>query len=135
MADIVDRKTRSRMMSGIRGKHTKPEVAVRSFLHRRGLRFRLHDSSLPGKPDLVLPKYRAVVHVHGCFWHRHRRCRLAYTPASNRAFWVTKLEGNAERDRRVDRKLRGLGWKSITIWECEVDNQNALERLVNRIRT
>ena len=122
------------MMSGIRSKHTKPEVSVRSFLHRRGLRFRLHAHNLPGKPDVVLPKYRAVVHVHGCFWHRHRRCRFAYTPTSNRSFWVTKLEGNVERDKRIDRALRGLGWKPITIWECEVDNVNLLQNLVNRIR-
>lgn len=134
MTDIVDRRTRSRMMSGIRGKNTKPELAVRSFLHQRGLRFRLHSRNLPGRPDLVLPKYRTVVHVHGCFWHRHPRCRFAYMPASNRTFWTNKLTGNAERDRRNDRELRHLGWNPITIWECEVGSERALERLANRIR-
>ncbi len=134
MADIVDRKTRSRMMSGIRGKNTKPELVVRSFLHRSGLRFRLHGRNLPGKPDLVFPKYRAVVHVHGCFWHRHRGCRYAYMPSSNRSFWMEKLTGNAKRDRRIDQQLHGLGWKPITIWECEVGNERALERLADRIR-
>lgn len=134
MTDIVDRRTRSRMMSGIRGKNTKPELAVRSFLHRRGLRFRLHARHLPGRPDLVLPRYRTVVHVHGCFWHRHSRCRFAYMPASNRKFWENKLAGNAERDRRNDRELRRLGWRSITIWECEVTSVRALERLVTRIQ-
>lgn len=121
-------------MSGIRGKHTKPELRVRSFLHLQGLRFRLHDRKLPGKPDIVLPKYGTVVHVHGCFWHRHRRCRFAYSPASNRAFWTQKLEGNAERDMRINRELRSLGWRPFTIWECEVGSERALECLADRIR-
>lgn len=123
------------MMSGIRSKNTKPELLVRSFLHRSGLRFRLHGRNLPGKPDLVFPKYRTVVHVHGCFWHRHRGCRYAYMPSSNRTFWVEKLTGNAKRDRHNDRRLLDLGWTPITIWECEAGKEDALQRLVNRIRT
>jgi DNA mismatch endonuclease (patch repair protein) len=134
VADIVDRQTRSRMMAGIRGKHTKPELAVRRFLHRIGFRFRLHDRNLPGKPDLVFPKYRAVVHVHGCFWHQHAGCRFAYTPASNRDFWQTKLRQNVARDAKNDRALHELGWRSITVWECEVADSRALENLSKMIR-
>jgi DNA mismatch endonuclease (patch repair protein) len=118
--DIVTPETRSRMMSGIRGRDTKPELAVRQFLHSRGFRYRLHARELPGRPDIVLPRYRTVVFVHGCFWHRHEGCRLAYTPKSHRKFWLTKLEGNAERDVRVQRQLRDLGWRVETVWECEV---------------
>src|SRR5690348_13819912 len=105
MADIVDKETRSRMMSGIRGKNTKPEMIVRSFLHRAGLRFRLY-AKLPGKPDLAFPKFRTVVFVHGCFWHRHKRCRFATTPASNSAFWQEKFEANMRRDMLVKKELR-----------------------------
>lgn len=122
------------MMAGIRGKHTKPELAVRRFLHRMGFRFRLHGRNLPGKPDLVFPKYCAVVHVHGCFWHQHAGCRFAYTPASNREFWQTKLRQNVERDAKNDRALHELGWRSITVWECEVADSRALESLSKRIR-
>src|SRR5688572_25930517 len=100
MADVVDKATRSRMMSGIRGKNTRPEILVRSFLHRAGLRFRLHSNALPGKPDLVFPRHRAAVFVHGCFWHQHQDCRFATQPATNRAFWQKKLEGNVARDAR-----------------------------------
>ena len=99
MTDVVDRATRSRMMSGIRGRDTKPEKQVRSFLHRAGLRFRLH-ASLPGKPDLVFPKHGAVVFVHGCFWHRHAGCRYATTPSSNVDFWQAKFDANVARDKR-----------------------------------
>src|SRR5687768_13703745 len=99
------------MMSGIRGKNTKPELFVRQELHRRGFRFRLHVGSLPGKPDIVLPKYRAVVEVRGCFWHQHSGCRFAYMPKSNRAFWKRKLRSNSERDLVNDRALRSLGWR------------------------
>jgi DNA mismatch endonuclease, patch repair protein len=134
VADIVDRQTRSRMMAGIRGKHTKPELAVRRFLHRMGFRFRLHGRNLPGKPDLVFAKYRTVVHVHGCFWHQHPGCRFAYTPASNREFWQTKLRQNVERDAKNDRALHELGWRSITVWECEVADSRTLENLSKMIR-
>lgn len=91
MADIVDRETRSRMMSGIQGKHTKPELQVRRYLHKRGIRYKLHAKELPGKPDLVLPKYGAVVFVHGCFWHQHAGCKYATTPSSRKEFWTNKL--------------------------------------------
>jgi DNA mismatch endonuclease (patch repair protein) len=134
MADIVDRATRSRMMSGIRGKDTKPELLVRRYLHRAGLRYRLHAKSLPGRPDLVLTKYMTVVQVHGCFWHRHRGCRYAYTPSSNLPFWRAKFEENTSRDKRNTRKLHGLGWRVLTIWECEASMPQKLAVLLRRIR-
>ena len=135
MADIVDRATRSRMMSGIKGKNTKPEIIVRSYLHRQGLRFRLHDRRLPGRPDLVLARYQAVVNVHGCFWHQHPGCQFACMPASNRFFWRTKLTGNAERDALNDAELRRRGWRVLTVWECEVSDEKKLARLARRIRS
>lgn len=109
-------------MSRIRGKDTTPEVAVRSALHRLGYRFRLHRRDLPGRPDIVLPKHGTVIFVHGCFWHRHARCRYAYTPKSRVEFWQRKFQQNVERDRRVQRELRRLGWKVIVVWECETAN-------------
>ena len=120
--DVVDRATRSRMMSGIRGKDTKPELIVRSFLHRAGLRFRLH-AKLPGKPDLVLPKHRAAVFVHGCFWHRHEGCRYATTPANNAAAWQEKFAANVRRDAKVRQQLEELGWRVLVIWSCELDER------------
>lgn len=120
MPDIVDQATRSRMMSGIRGKDTQPELAVRRFLHRRGFRYRVHDRRLPGRPDVVLPRYRTVVFVHGCFWHQHSGCRFATTPDSNAAFWQHKLSGNQMRDARHQEQLRQLGWRVLIVWECQV---------------
>jgi DNA mismatch endonuclease (patch repair protein) len=135
MADIVSPEVRSRMMSAIRSRNTKPELAVRRFFHGRGLRFRLHAKNLPGRPDVVLPKYRAVVFVHGCFWHRHTGCRFSYNPKSRRAFWRKKFLDNIQRDRRRRVELEELGWKVLTIWECETSDENTLEELVIEIRT
>jgi DNA mismatch endonuclease (patch repair protein) len=120
MADTVDRRTRSRMMAAIRGTNTKPELVVRSYLHRAGIRFRLHDRSMPGRPDIVLRRHKAVVFVNGCFWHRHRGCPKAKTPKSNRRFWGNKFSENVARDRRSVRKLRALGWRVFVIWECKI---------------
>jgi DNA mismatch endonuclease (patch repair protein) len=106
-------------MSRIRGRDTGPERQVRAALHRAGYRFRLHRKSLPGRPDIVLPKYRTVVFVHGCFWHRHSRCRFAYTPKSRVPFWNAKFAANVERDRRNVRELKRLGWRVVTVWECQ----------------
>lgn len=117
MADIVDAATRSRMMSGIRGKDTKPEFLVRRGLHARGFRFRLHGSKLPGRPDLVLPKYSAAVLVHGCFWHAHG-CSLTKIPQTRPDFWRQKLEGNQARDARQLAELNDMGWRTLVIWEC-----------------
>lgn len=118
MTDVVDRATRSRMMSGIRGRDTKPEIIVRKYLHAAGLRFRLAPKNLPGKPDIVLSKYRTVVFVHGCFWHRHDGCKYAAVPATNPAFWRKKFEDNVARDLRVRTLLEALGWRVIVVWEC-----------------
>ena len=121
MGDIVSPATRSRMMSSIRGKDTKPEMEVRRRLHAAGLRYRLHVSDLPGKPDVVLPRHKAVVFVHGCFWHRHAGCKYAYTPKSRPEFWLPKLEGNARRDAAAEVALREAGWQVFTVWECDVE--------------
>lgn len=125
MADIVDAKTRSRMMAGIRGKNTRPELALRRALHRIGLRYRLHLKSLPGKPDLVFPRFNAVLFVHGCFWHQHRGCRYSTTPATRRDFWEHKFRQNEDRDRKVKRELFEAGWRIGTIWECAIKREGA----------
>lgn len=123
MADIVDLKTRSRMMSGIKGKNTKPEMLVRRHLHRKGLRFRLHRKDLPGKPDLIFPGRMVALFVHGCFWHRHEGCPKATTPSTNRRFWEKKFSGNVSRDKRVKDELEQLGWKVLVIWECQLSTE------------
>ncbi len=132
MADVVDKATRSRMMSGIRAKDTKPELAVRSVLHRAGFRYQLHRRDLPGKPDLVFPKYRMLIFVNGCFWHRHQNCHLAATPKTNAKFWAEKLSLNVKRDKRVIAALHRLGWHVLNIWECEV-NDLGLRKLFSKI--
>ncbi|TVQ97356.1 MAG: DNA mismatch endonuclease Vsr [Deltaproteobacteria bacterium] len=118
MADIVDKKMRSRMMSGIRSRDTKPEVQLRRVLHAAGFRYRLHVRSLPGTPDLVLPKHRAVIEVRGCFWHRHHECRFATTPATNPEFWQRKFAENVERDARNLEALTASNWRVAVVWEC-----------------
>ncbi|MEE2565464.1 very short patch repair endonuclease [Hyphobacterium marinum] len=123
MTDIVSAKVRSRMMSGIRGKDTKPEMIVRRGLHARGFRFRLHDKRLPGKPDLVLPKYRTVIFVHGCFWHRHD-CKYFKWPATRPEFWHNKIRGNVERDKKHIKELDALGWQVLFVWECELKSKS-----------
>lgn len=125
MADIVSPAVRSRMMSGIRGKDTWPELRVRRFLHSHGFRYRLHDRRLPGTPDIVLPRYGTVVFVHGCFWHQHPGCRLAAQPATNAAFWADKLAANVARDRQQVAELVARRWRVEVVWECEGE-----ERLV-----
>lgn len=118
MADIVNSQTRSRMMAGIRGMDTKPELALRRALHALGFRYRLHVRSVPGKPDIVMPKYHAVIFVHGCFWHRHRGCRYTTTPSSRRDFWIAKFDANVARDIVVRSALSQAGWRVATVWEC-----------------
>ena len=135
MTDLVDRQTRSRMMASIKAKDTKPEKRVRKYLHATGLRFRLHTRGLPGSPDIVLPKFRTVIFVHGCYWHRHRDCRFAYTPKSNVEFWTAKFDENVSRDARNQRSLENLGWRVLVIWECETSDSSKLESLVNEIST
>jgi len=121
-------------MAAVRGRDTCPERVVRSLLHVMGYRFRLHQRNLPGSPDVVLPRLRAVVFIHGCFWHRHR-CRAGQsTPATRRAFWLSKFEKNVARDERVKRELRALGWRVLTVWECQTkpSKLQALERRLGR---
>ncbi|GLK47184.1 very short patch repair endonuclease [Brevundimonas intermedia] len=122
--DIVDKHERSKLMGRIRGKDTKPELAVRRIAHRLGYRFRLHRKDLPGSPDLVFPRRCKVVFVHGCYWHRHQGCRLAYQPKSNVEFWNRKFAVNVARDRRVLVDLTDQGWKTLVIWECEVKDSD-----------
>lgn len=117
-------------MASVSGKNTRPEIVVRRIVHRLGYRFRLHVKDLPGNPDIVLPRHRKVIFVHGCFWHGHRGCRKAARPATNVEFWNKKLDGNVNRDRRFRRKLGTLGWKTMVIWECQTKN---LERLEGRL--
>lgn len=120
MVDVVDKATRSRMMAGIRGKNTRPEVELRRALHALGFRFRLHGRDLPARPDIVLPRWRAVVLVHGCFWHRHVDCRYATTPATRPDFWQAKFNANVDRDSRNLELLRSAGWRTAVIWECAI---------------
>lgn len=133
MTDVVDSATRSRMMASIRGKDTSPEMRVRRYLHGAGLRFRLHDRKLPGSPDLVLPRRRIVVFVHGCFWHRHPGCRYAATPATRSDFWLNKFSANIARDERNRIALERSGWRVIIAWECEVRDETRLDELFWRI--
>jgi DNA mismatch endonuclease (patch repair protein) len=119
-------------MSRIRGRDTAPEKRVRSLLHRMGYRFRLHRKDLPGNPDIVFAKRRVVLFVHGCFWHRHRGCKNCTTPTNNQEFWVTKLEGNAVRDKKIRRSLREVGWESFVIWECQTEDARKLEETLGR---
>ena len=125
MADRISPEHRSWNMSRIRGKDTGPELRLRSLLHRAGFRYRLHDTTLPGKPDLVLPRYRTVIFVHGCYWHRHSGCKYATTPRTRTDFWLAKFQGTVERDCRAVEELSRRGWRVITVWECELKRDPA----------
>lgn len=118
MVDVVDSATRSKMMSGIRSANTKPELRLRRALHAKGFRFKLHDRSLPGSPDIVLPRWRAAIEVRGCFWHRHAKCRFTTTPETRPEFWAAKFSSNVERDHRNEKLLRDAGWRVAIVWEC-----------------
>jgi DNA mismatch endonuclease (patch repair protein) len=133
LVDVVDPATRSRMMAGIKGKDTEPELAVRRYLHAAGLRFRLHDKQLPGRPDIVLPAFRTVVLVHGCFWHRHEGCPYTTTPSSRPDFWGRKFDQNIRRDADNVRALHAAGWAALTIWECQARDTAMLDELFWRI--
>jgi DNA mismatch endonuclease (patch repair protein) len=126
--DIVSPARRSEMMSRVRAKGTKPELTVRRMAHGLGHRFRLHVSRLPGSPDVVFPRWKLALFVHGCFWHRHRGCRYAYNPKSNVEFWKRKFKSNLARDRRVRGELEAMGWRVAVIWECETVNSDRLRR-------
>ena len=120
MSDVHSPATRSYNMSQIKGKDTKPELLVRQYLHAQGLRYRLHDKALPGKPDLVLPKYKTIVFVHGCFWHKHEGCRYFVVPKTRTDFWLNKIGKNVVNDERQQAELAAAGWKVLTVWECEL---------------
>lgn len=120
--DRLTKARRSWNMSRIRGKNTTPEKVVRSLLHKMGYRFRLHGKDLPGRPDIVLKRYKTVIFVHGCFWHRHRRCKDCTTPFHRRAWWIRKLEGNSARDKKHTRALRSMGWRVLVVWQCETED-------------
>lgn len=137
--DIWDKEKRSQVMSKIRSKNTKPELALRKALFARGFRFRVNDKRLPGKPDIVLPKYKTVIFVHGCFWHKHVACKYAYTPKTNTQFWIDKITSNVERDKINTEKLTSTGWNVLIVWECEVrhtykhDITPLIDNLINSI--
>lgn len=135
MADIVDSLTRTRMMAGIRSANTAPELSLRKLLHGHGYRYRLHSKNLPGKPDLVFPKYRAIIFVHGCFWHGHG-CPAFRLPSTNRQFWESKIQGNRKRDHSQRMQLTKMGWKNKNIWECEIRQamkKNSMDKLAEKI--
>lgn len=136
--DIKTPDERSYNMSRIRSQNTKPEELVRKYLFSKGFRYRKNDKRLPGKPDIVLPKYRTVIFVNGCFWHKHEGCKFFVWPKNNAEFWRIKIEGNVARDQRNHRELQLLGWKVLTVWECELKRNirtDTLEKLVTEIRS
>lgn len=134
MTDIVNKQTRSRMMAGIKGKDTKPELVLRRALHARGFRYRLHSKNVPGRPDLVFPKHHAIIFMHGCFWHRHEGCRYTTTPSTRPEFWQAKFRANVARDETVLGMLLEEGWRVATVWECALrrpDQVNATADLLS----
>lgn len=137
MADVHDQQTRSYNMSRIRGKNTRPEEMVRKYLFAQGFRYRKNDSRFPGKPDIVLPKYKTVIFVNGCFWHGHEGCRYFVWPKNNSDFWKSKINGNVRRDSHNAQLLAEQGWNVITIWECELKRklrETTLETLATRLK-
>jgi DNA mismatch endonuclease, patch repair protein len=134
MADRFSAAERSRIMSLIKGKDTEPERIVRRIVHRLGFRFRLHVKELPGKPDIVLPRHHKVIFTNGCFWHGHH-CKRGSRPSSNTEFWDSKIESNIKRDRRIRKELRDLGWKCVTIWQCQMKNHKTLTEKITRFMT
>jgi len=136
MPDVHSKEVRSFNMSQIRGKNTKPEMLVRRFLHANGFRYKLHDTTLPGKPDIVLPKYKTVIFVHGCFWHGHKDCKYFVVPKTRTEWWLNKINGNMANDERAILVLQNAGWKIITLWECELKPatiKNTLNNLIQHI--
>ena len=133
MVDSISKKHRSWNMSRIRSKNTTTEKIVRSLLHRMGYRFRLHRKDLPGRPDIVLPKYKTVVEVRGCFWHHHAGCKNSTIPKSNTKYWNEKFKKNIERDKLNEKKLKALGWNIIIIWECEVKDGNYIDIIMKNL--
>lgn len=133
MADVLSKEQRQKCMSHIKSKNTKPEVLVRRFLFAHGFRFRLHRKDLPGKPDIVLPKYKTVIFINGCFWHGHSGCKYATIPETNHEFWLSKISGNIERDKSTYAKLDALGWRVVEIWQCQLKPKTKDQTLNNLI--
>lgn len=134
MADVHDKKTRSYNMSRIRSKDTKPELLVRKFLFANGFRYRLHDKKLPGKPDIVLPKYKTVIFVNGCFWHGHKNCKYFVIPKTRTEWWITKIKINSSNDLRNIKAIRKEGWKVINLWECQTKKGSIFKNLITQIK-
>src|SRR5579864_5167083 len=130
--DTMTKSERSARMALIRSRHTKPEIAVRTLVHRMGYRYRLHESDLPGCPDLVFKARRKVIFVHGCFWHLHSNCQYCRPPKSKRDYWKPKLERNSTRDKQVRQQLRRLGWRCLVVWECELKKSEILSRKIRK---
>lgn len=133
MVDTVSRGKRTEIMSSVKQRHTKPELIVRKLLHKLGYRFRLHSKNLPGTPDIVLPRYKSAIFVHGCFWHQHVDCPKSRRPSTNTDYWERKLDENIERDRRKESELVNKGWKVLTIWQCQLKDMSKLEINLKRI--
>ncbi|HEY5367738.1 MAG TPA: DNA mismatch endonuclease Vsr [Hanamia sp.] len=136
MADVHIKEIRSYNMSQIKGKNTKPEMLVRKFLFANGYRYKLNDKTLPGKPDIVLPKYKTVIFVHGCFWHGHKNCKYYVVPKTRTDWWLNKINGNIANDKKASKALRKEGWKIITVWECNLKPakvEKTLNTLLSRI--
>ena len=131
--DSLTPEQRSALMRKVRSKDTTPEMKVRRALHAKGIRYRLHHPDLPGKPDLVLSRFRTCIFVHGCFWHGHESCRKASVPKTNTDFWVKKISRNRERDREVRTLLEEIGWRVVTVWECQTEKSERLEKLIEEI--
>ncbi|WP_347218371.1 DNA mismatch endonuclease Vsr [Chryseobacterium sp.] len=132
MADVHSKETRSYNMSKIKGKDTKPEMLVRKFLFANGFRYRLHDKKLPGKPDIVLPKYKTVIFVHGCFWHGHEGCKYFVVPKTRTEWWLNKIDSNIKNDQKAHIALQKDGWKVLTIWECDLKSK-ILAKTLNQL--
>ena len=133
IADIFTKEERSAHMAKIKGKNTKPEIIVRKFLFSKGFRYRINDKSLPGTPDIVLPKYKTAIFVHGCFWHGHQGCKKARLPASNIDYWEKKIVENKERDRKKVKLLEDARWHVIVVWQCEIENKGQREQYLEKI--
>jgi DNA mismatch endonuclease (patch repair protein) len=133
MADVHTKEVRSYNMSRIRNKNTKPEILVRKFLHANGYRFRLHVENMPRKPDIVLPKYKTVIFVHGCFWHGHKKCKKAPIPKTNTNWWVEKISLNKVKDSQASELLKSQGWRVVTLWQCELKGDSWKPKLLELI--
>ena len=134
MSDIYSKQKRSQIMSKISGKNTKPEIIIRKLIHSLGYRYRLHKKELPGKPDIVFPKYHKVIFVNGCFWHGHSKCSRSKLPTTNQNFWTNKITGNKKKDKSNYTRLKKLGWNYLIIWQCEISKKN-IEKLTFKINT